>query len=164
MLNNILSTYTESLMVNGALSVIDELFVKYNIIPNNVSYNHLLRMHLRKKNVDEALTIMDTMRSNAITPMADSWGMIIDAFASRNQPIEALKIIDEIAKTSPNIISIIPNSYLTRIRLLCRKLAVAHPLVPVDPDEWMRDVKEQRRKMKLVSKSKIQPLRSLLYT
>lgn len=163
-LNSLLSCYTEALMAAGAQSVIKEEFEKHGVALNGQSYQHLVRMHLRKKDLASTLETMETMKSLGVAPTANTWGLVIDAFAARNKPVEALKVIDELAKTYPATIREIPDGYLKRTRMLCRKLAVEHPELPSDPEQWVRDVKLNRRKMKLASKSEIQPLRSLLYT
>lgn len=163
-LNSLLSCYTEALMAAGAKSVMEEEFNKHALAPNDLSYQHLVRMSLRKKDLDGTLEIMETMKSLGVAPTPDTWGLVIDAFAARNKPVEALKVIDELASTHPATIKEIPDGYLKRTRMLCRKLAVEHPQLPSDPEQWVRDVKLNRRRMKLASKSEIQPLRSLLYT
>jgi hypothetical protein len=163
-LNSLLACYTEALMAAGARSVIKEEFTKHGLALNSQSYQHLVRMQLRKKDLEGTLQTMEDMKAVGVAPSPDTWGLVIDAFAARNKPVEALKVIDELAATYPATIKDIPDGYLKRTRLLCRRLAVEHPELPTDPEKWVRDVKLNRRRMKLASKSKIQPLRSLLYT
>lgn len=165
--NALLANYTESLMSTGAVQIMEDMFArgnKYDLVPNSTTYQHLVRMYLRKKDMDNVLQTMDEMKALNINPTPETWGLVIDAYASRNKPVEALKVIEEVATSDPAVIKLIPDGYLKRIHALCRKLAVMHPSLPPDPEDWVRDVRVQRRRMKLASKSKIQPLRSYLYT
>lgn len=156
-LNSLLSVYAEALMVDKALEVF-ESFDLYKVTYDTSTYRALIRMHVRTKNIEEAVNRKNEAIQKNISVAAESYGILVESFMHRGNLIDALKVVEEAADRNIKI----PEYSLRHIRSRCKKLGIEHPNISEDPNQWVKDIKKMRRDQANTSDSRIHDIRSVI--
>ena len=162
-MNALLSVYAECLRDQDAIAVF-KAFPKYGVRTTQKTYHILLRMYIRRKDIDSALTLKEDMQSRVlgqvINPDAKTFGLLIDTLTHRSELPRALNLLEEATALGLRI----NEKHLRMLRKRCEGLNVKHPNLPASPTEWVDKIKHSKRTSIDKSQRRIQPLRSLLYT
>jgi len=159
-MNNLLMVYAEAKDVDGAMNVLRDDFTKANIRPYQHAYNIMIRMHVRRGEWKDALKGLDIARAKGIRPSGEAVGLVLHTLTKRDLLVEALQLLEEATYDDVNI----PEKHIKLLRLRCKKLGVKHPDMPSDPYQWVRDMHETRKKLKLTSQKRVQGVRSKLFS
>jgi len=160
-LNTYMSTYAEAYKQDDALEIFDS-FPKFGLVPDARSYRILIRMHIRCKNISAAMKA----KEEAVKVLGDSYndgeayGLLIESWAHRRELVESLKLLEE--ATDKNIR--IHERFIRNLRAQCEKLGVVHPNMPPNSRQWIKNLKEERRKSAKANQRRIEPIRSALFT
>ena len=155
-LNLFLNVYTEGKDRGGAYQFLKEEYSDHRIAANVQTYDNLIRMHVRRGEVDESVALMDEMRAVGLIPLPDSFGLVIHTMTKRDQIVEALKMLEEASYQKTRV----PEKSLRMLRRKCEKLGVKHPDMPVNPEQWLQDMKEARKQLKTTGQKKVHSVRS----
>jgi pentatricopeptide repeat protein len=155
-MNAYLSVHTEAGHMETALEVLEK-FPDYGLQPNRHSFNHLIGMHIRNKDITGAMDTVDVMMSAKMVPDSSAFGWIIQALFHRDLIVEAIKVLEQAAAHNVSI----PERDMRYLRARCEGLGITHPNITKDPQQWVKDVKLIRRQMKNSPQSKIQSVKSL---
>jgi len=159
-MNELLAVHAEAVHVEEALAVFDR-FSKFGLEPNERTYRYLIQMHVRNGDINAALQLKDEMKqSKGIVPHKDSYGLILQSLTHREMLVEALKVLEEASLDQCTI----QEGHLRFLRSRCEKLGIKHPNIPADPKQWVKDSKEMRRKLKHSPQSRIENVRTKLFS
>ena len=123
------------------------------------TYESLIRMHIRKKNLPEAISSLQEMKSLQIQPTRETYGLLIRDYTARDMIVDALHILEE--ASDKNIL--IHGRNLEILRNRCSSLGIKHPNLGDDPKAWVKDVKTLRKKLKNAPRRKIQSVESVRF-
>jgi len=155
-LNAYLGVFAEAKDREAAYDVLAREFTARGQRADEHTYKHLVRMHVRRGEIEEAQAMLDTARAEKLRPQPDSFGIVIHSLSKRNMVVEALKVLEEAAYAKVRV----PERHLRDLRRVCRKLGVKHPDMPVDPTLWLQEMKAARHKLKGTGFKRVQGLRS----
>jgi hypothetical protein len=82
-LNSLLSVYTEALDKEGAYRVLAK-FSDYGFTPDQRTYRHLARMHLRAKDLPSCLALKKDIESKQLYLDKESYGLLVESMTRRN--------------------------------------------------------------------------------
>ena len=158
-LNTYLQVYSEALKVESAMNVF-ESFKTFDLAPDTKTYKALIRMFIRTDNVSKALDLKrEQVDSLKLTPEGDQYGLLIESLVANNQLVEAFKELE--CATEKGVA--IPEKNVKFLRRAATQLGVRHPDMPEDPYEWVRSMKDARKKTRIADRS-VQALRSQLFS
>jgi len=147
--------------MTAALDIIDKFAVKHDLAPDASTYLRLIRMHVFMKDINGAMERLKEMKDRNLEPDKHAYGFLIQSLSHRNMLVEAIKLLEE-AHDKGIVVS---NRHIKKLRAHCEKLGVEHPAIYPDPDAWVKDVKEIRRKYRNVPiGNKVHFARSLSFT
>jgi len=159
-MNELLAVHAEAVHVDDALAVLDR-FSKFGVEPNERTYRYLIQMHVRNGDINAAVQLKDEMKqTKGIIPHKDSYGLILQSLTHREMLVEALKVLEEASLDQRRI----PEGHLRYLRSRCEKLGIKHPNIPADPKQWVKDTKEMRSKLKHAPQSRIEHVRTKLFS
>jgi pentatricopeptide repeat protein len=155
-LNAYLGVFAEAKDREAVYDVLAREFTARGLRADEHTYKHLVRMHVRRGEIEDAQAALDTARAEKLRPQPDSFGIVIHSLSKRNMVVEALKVLEEAAYAKVRV----PERHLRDLRRVCRKLGVKHPDMPVDPTLWLQEMKAARHKLKGTGFKRVQGLRS----
>jgi pentatricopeptide repeat protein len=156
-LNSYLRVYTEAVQVD-LLDQVMSRFEEYGLAPDSYTYKHIIRMYVRAKEIDKALEYKREASSKGIQLAGVTYGLLLESLTHRDRLVEALKLLEE--ATDKRIF--MPERHLRILRSRCKTLRVTHPDMPVDPNQWAKDLKARRRKYKNSTHSMGESLRTAI--
>lgn len=159
LLNSFLSVYGEGCEEEKALNLFHS-FGEFGITPNPRTYRVLLKMYIRRKELDKILATFAESKAVGIIPDAETYGLLVQTLTKRMMTVEALKVLEDAGKNNVKIL----DYYIRALRSRCEKLGMKHPLIPADPNEWVKTMKKTRINQKNTSQSKIQGVRSKFFS
>lgn len=139
--------------------LIEEFKAMHNVIPNDYTYNAIVKMHVIRRDIHSALDAKNKMLELGFRPSRESYGMLINSLAARKMIEEALLTLEETADKG----IIIRDVHLRELRRHCTELGIIHPDLPEDPMAWMKAVRQARKNIKNKSKYSVQPIQSGMY-
>jgi pentatricopeptide repeat protein len=154
--------------------VLESHFPAHGIRPNVATYRSLIRMFVRRKEIDRALKVKDTMMRGSgsgsgsgggdggLIPCGTSYGLLIESLTHRNELVKALKLLEEAAEVGA--LPSVPEKHLKHLRARCTNLRIVHPDMPSDPRAWSQHLKSVRRRNVKDSQRRIEGVRSALYS
>jgi pentatricopeptide repeat protein len=154
-----LGVHAEAVHVDDAMTVFEEMKGTLQIAPDNATYESLIRMFVRAKDLDSALKMKTDMQALQLVPTQESFGLLVRAFTHRDMIVEALQMVEEAKRNNVPILE----RNLTVLRNRCKKLGVTHPDLGPDPLAWAKQAKTVRRNMKESSQRSIQSLQSVAW-
>jgi len=161
-LNALLSVYAECLRNHDAIAVY-KAFPKYGVKPTPKTYQTLLRMYVRRKDVNSALALKQDMQSQelgvSINPDASTFGILINTLTHRGELPEALNLLEEATKLNLKV----NDKHLKLLRARCESLGVRHPHLPANPQEWVKKIKVSKRTTGGTQRRE-EKVRSMLYS
>ena len=161
-MNALLSVYSECLRQHDAIAVL-KAFPKFGVKPTKRTFQAILRMYIRRKDINSALALKEDMQSRVlgevIHPDASSFGMLINTRTHRGDLPEALNLLEEATKLNLRI----NERHLKMLRARCVALGVKHPNMPADPELWLKKIKVAKRSVGGTQR-RIEPVRSMLYS
>jgi pentatricopeptide repeat protein len=123
-----------------------------------LTYESMMRMFLRSKDFAGTVVTFENMKKDkAYNP--ECFGLMVESYTHRNMIVEALQVLEEAKELNMRI----PERNLTILRNTCRNLGVAHPDMPPDPKQWVKDLKVTQRRKKFAGKRRIQSVSTLSY-
>lgn len=158
-LNSYMYVLAEAFRVDEAMNIFKNSFKTMKLKPDNFTYKVLIRMFIRKKDLDSALKCKQDADKKNIMLLGESYGILIESCMHRDKVVEALKLFEEASSKKLRI----NEKYLKVLRGRCRNLRVEHPDLANDPNQWVRDTKEMNKRMKGFSNSVVQELRSAVF-
>jgi hypothetical protein len=160
-LTSYLSVYSEATKLNESLNLLEKFASQHDLVPDANTYLALIRMHIFLKDIDGAKIRFEEMKQRDLKPNGKIYGHLIQSLTHRDELVDALKLLEEASIEKIHI----SNTYLKKLRRRCEKLGVSHPDMPEDPEQWVRDVKEYRKKTKsLPVGSRVHLARSMSFT
>lgn len=156
--NKLLAVHAEAVKVEEAMAIFASI-QEVGIAVNNRTYEPLIRMHLRNKDLESAIAAKDEAIMNNIVPTEESFGMLVQSLARRDETLNALKMLEQASSLGVKL----HERNLKLLRTQCEKLGLTHPDLPANPLQWAKDVKVRRRQLKQTSRRKIQRLDSLSF-
>jgi len=161
-MNALLSVYAECLRNHDAIAVYNA-FPKYGVKPTAKTYQALLRMYIRRKDVGSAIALKEDMQSSIlgdrINPDASTFGILINTLTHRGELPQALNLLEEATKLNLRV----NEKHLKFLRARCESLGVKHPHLPANPKEWVKKIKHSKRTAGGTQR-RVEPVRSMLYT
>jgi pentatricopeptide repeat protein len=157
-LTSYMSVYSEALQYKEALKIFKS-FGAFGVTPTSNSYRAIVKMHIRRKDIDRAVDVKEDMLKAGVLPDSETYGLIVESMAHRNMVVEGLKLLEEATEKRVRI----PERHMKFLRARCEKLGIQHPDMPPNPKQWVKDMKQMRRATKHDSERKVEPLRSALY-
>ena len=154
----LLGVYSEAGRSEGVDRVL-QMFDQHNIVPNNVVFRLIVKMHVRNKQLDRAIDVHQQMLQHQIVPDSETYGLLIETHIHHEKILESIKLFEEAVANKVKI----PERHLRFLRARCTTLGIRHPDLPADPNQWVKDVKETRRRMKQSSQRVIETMRSLTF-
>jgi hypothetical protein len=116
-------------------------------------------MHVQNRDLASVNETHKRMIEHNITPDGPTYGLLIETHLHRDLVVESIKLLEESAQRNVKI----PERHLRFLRNRCSTLGIKHPDLPADPNQWVKDTKDIRRKQKQASQRVIEPIRSLSY-
>jgi hypothetical protein len=129
------------------------------LAPSGFTLQWLIRMHVRRGDIDSALAVKADADNRSLALDAHSSGLLINSLTKRNMLVEALKLLEDCSDRK----MLIPNSFVHLLRVRCAKLGIEHPNMPSDPNFWVKRVKADRQRTKTSPKRKLQGIQSKLF-
>lgn len=156
-----MSVYSEANRMEGALDVIDKFATDHQLEPTENTYHRLIRCHIFLKDINGAQGRLEEMKARGLVPTRETYGLLIQSLSNRDSLVEALHLLEEATAQGLKI----SNTYIKKLRARCAKLGVEHPDVYPDPNLWVREVKDVRKKSKnFPPGNKVHFMRSLTFT
>lgn len=153
-LTSLVATYAEALLVDDALETFKG-FEEYKLRPTERTYRVLVRMYVRAKDIESALSVKTEMiEKKMMVPDSETYGLLIESLTHRDRIADSLKLLEEAAERSITI----RERHLRVLRNRCKNLGVAHPNIPADPNQWVKDLKQVRARSKFSSNRRVQSL------
>ena len=143
-MNSYLSVFTEASKLDDALNLLDKFASQHDLVPNETTYYQLIRMHIYLKDIEGARARFNEMKERDIIPSGKTYGSLIQSYCHRDRLVDALQLLEEAHDQKIHI----SNTYIKKLRNRCETLGLSHPYIPPDPDQWIKDVQEVRRKSK----------------
>jgi hypothetical protein len=156
-----MSVYSEAAKLDESINLIEKFAMNHDLLPNEQTYHALIRMHIFLKDVNGAMTRFHEMKERDLPVTGKIYGTLIQTLTHRDQLVEALQLLEEATEKKIHI----SNTFLKKLRNRCEKLNVSHPDLPEDPEKWVKEVKEFRKKTKSMPVgSSVHRARSMSYT
>jgi hypothetical protein len=156
-----LSVYSEATKLEESLNLLDKFASRHDLVPDANTYLALIRMHIFLKDINGAKIRFAEMKARDLKPTGKIYGHLIQSLTHRDELVEALQLLEEASEEKIHI----SNTFIKKLRRRCEKLGVTHPNLPQDPEQWVRDVKEFRKKTKsLPVGSRVHLARSMSFT
>ena len=160
LISKLIGVHSEAVHVQDTLNLIEKMKEKFNFKPTELTYNYLITMHIKNKDIDSAIKLKEEMMLQNLTPNSDTYGILIDNLTRREMIVEALKLVEESAHNNIKILE----KHMKILRGRCANLHVTHPDIPEDPNKWVKQLKETRRKNKNVSNGKVESIKSAMFS
>lgn len=140
MVNGMLEVITSAGKVGRALSIHDEQFKLYGVVPNEYSDRLILQMLVKNRRLCRALEFKQKIEGDGRTFDLASYGTLMEYYSQRGQVGSSLMMLRECVKVhgSPP-----KEGTMTRLRLLCRQQDIMKEtdlveLAGPDPLQWLR--------------------------
>ena len=160
-LTRYMSVHSECGRLQGALDIIDKMSAQHDLLPDEETYHRLIRGHIFIKDIDGALGRLSEMKERNLRADREVYGILINSLSHRDRLVEALQLLETAAAEGLKI----QNCHIKKLRARCAKLGVEHPDIYPDPNEWVKEVKERRKKSKnFPVGNKVHFARSLTFT
>lgn len=156
--NRLLAVHSESMQCRDADTIFQSMKEKRNLV-NSRTYEYMVRMNVRKKDMATAVALKDEALKSGLVPSIETYGLIIRGYAHRQMLVEALKTLEEAASKGIEV----QERNLKFLRSCCTNLGITHPNLPPNPDQWVKDLKQVRRNRKHTSNRNVQPLMSKMF-
>jgi pentatricopeptide repeat protein len=154
-----MSVSSEGCLVQSAYDVLEKMKSKHNLPITTLTYRYLARMHIFTNDYDSALVRIEEMKNLNMIPDSDTYGIVIQSLSHRDKLVEALKLLEDASEHGV----VIDEENLKKLRVRCEKFGIKHPNMPADPNQWVKDVKDVRRRYRNRSQRAIESIRSLKY-
>lgn len=142
------------------------LFAEKGIMETKNTYRHLIRMELRffpqnaPRSIEKALAWKAEAEAKNISIDDYSYGMLIEVIALRGDIIQAVHLLEETATKGIKV----PEKNMKQLRKKLEGLKMTHPDMPVDPNQWVKDVRKMQKEPNTRSVNRVlQSIRSATY-
>ena len=159
-MNMYLAVFTEAKDRKRAEHVLNVMFSENDITPDHHTCDHLIRMHVRRKDITRALQCFDEMQAQGIRPGPKSYSLLIDALTARDELVHALKLVEQAADNNISI----RNKHLVKLRGRCKKLGVKHPNLESDTRQWFYDMVAARKKLQNTRSKTVETVSSATFS
>jgi hypothetical protein len=160
-LTSYMSVYSEASKLDESINLIEKFASDHDLIPNEKTYLSLIRLHIFLKDINGAMARFHEMKERDLPINGKIYGTLIQSLTHRDQLVEALQLLEEASSKQIHI----SNTFIKKLRNRCEKLGVTHPDIPEDPERWVKEVKEFRKKTKsLPVGGSVHRARSMSYT
>ena len=144
-LTTLLGVYAENKRDIDAYRILDS-FPRFGVVPSVLTYTHLIKMHIRRKEFDSAMKIKKDIAvggAGAGVPMhpdAESFGYLVNWCTTKDDLPQALQLLEEATELGLKL----QERHLRVLRGRCANLGVVHPDLGEDPHKWVKDIKKMR--------------------
>ena len=154
-LNSLVAVYAEAVRVHDVEKALAR-FVDNKIPFDSYTYRHLIKMHVRARNISRAMELKSESEKQGLVVDGMTYGLLIESLTHRDRLVEALKLLEEVTEKKIKI----PERHVKILRARCKTLRVVHPDMPVDPSQWAKDVRAARKNLRHTSDSLVEPIRT----
>ena len=156
-LNALVAVYAEAVRVHDVGKTLSR-FEENEISFDCYTYRHLIRMHVRARNIDRAMELKAQSDKQGLRLEGVTYGLLIESLTHRDMLVDALKLLEEATEKKIKI----PERHVKVLRARCKTLRVVHPDMPADPTQWAKDVRATRKNLRHTSDSRVEHIRTAI--
>jgi len=146
LLDSVLAVYTKALREDDVEQFLAKYYEGMGNEPTLRTYRTLVEMHLRLKQTDKAMELKDEALQSQLQPDREIHGPLLQKLVRTDRLQEALALLDEAQQLGLTIRE--RHVRDLRMKLVKEGLAIDHPSIGPDPEQWRRNLSKNRRSKK----------------